>query len=333
MRTRRLGSHGLEVSELGLGTLTWGRDTDQAEARRMLATFVDAGGSLVDVAPTHGDGLATGVLGSILGDVGRERCVLAVRGGARRATPDAPPVRSTARGDMLDSLDRSLADLGTDHVDVWLADGPGAGVPLGETLSALETARASGRARYVGLSNYSAWSTGLALGAARAAGSDLDAIEAEYSLLQRGADQELLPGAVAAGLGVLAFAPLARGVLTGKYRRTTPPDSRAASVHLRHLVDPYLDADHAGIVEACAKAAEGLDLSPAAVALAWVRDAPGVSAAVVGPRTARQLELIVGTLEVALPRAIRQALDDVSRVRRVYPAVPPPGFRSARTAP
>lgn len=330
MRTRRLGSHGLEVSELGLGTLTWGRDTDQAEARRMLATFVDAGGSLIDVASTHGDGLAPGVLGPILADVGRERCVLALRGGARRGAPGAPPLRSTARGDMLDSLDRALDDLGTDHVDVWLADGPSESVPLAETLSALQTARGCGKARYVGLSNYSAWLTGVALGETRATGSDLDAIEIEYSLLQRGADQELLPGAVAAGLGVLAFAPLGRGVLTGKYRRSTPPDSRAASVHLRHLVDPYLDARHAGVVEACAKAAEGLDLTPSAVALAWARDAPGVSTAIVGPRTARQLELILGTLDVVLPRTIRQALDDVSRVRRAYPAVGPPGFAQRR---
>ena len=151
MRTRFCGRSGLSVSDVGLGTLTWGRDTDEHEAEDMLRHFVDAGGNLIEIAPTHGDGAAVDVLGSLISTVSRNQLVIALRGGAHL---DASTKwrASAARGDMLASLDDALARWHTDFVDLWLAEFT-PHIPVDETLSALEVAWRSGRARYVGIAH------------------------------------------------------------------------------------------------------------------------------------------------------------------------------------
>jgi aryl-alcohol dehydrogenase-like predicted oxidoreductase len=134
----------------------------------------------------------------------------------------------------------------------------------------------------------------------------------EYSLLNRSAESEVLDAAVNCGLGFIAWAPLARGVLTGKYRKGIPSDSRAAAPHFAKQVEPYLDDQSSRIVEAVVVAAQGLGYSPLEVALAWVRDAPGVTTALVGARTGAQLRGILKSEEIELPIIVRSALDDVS---------------------
>jgi len=222
---------------------------------------------------------------------------------ANRAVLDA------SRATLLDSLDASLARLRTDHVDVFLVQAPDPLTPMEETASALRAAVASGRARYVGVSNHAAWQAAHMAGLLRG-DPGLAVVENEYSLLERGIEREVLPAAAALGFGVFAWSPLGRGVLTGKYRHSTPPDSRAASPHLRSFVAPYLDERCFGVVESLVRAAEGLECQPAEVALAWVA-ARGVSAAVVGPRTPAQLRAILER-DVELPEVIIRALDDVS---------------------
>jgi aryl-alcohol dehydrogenase-like predicted oxidoreductase len=143
--------------------------------------------------------------------------------------------------------------------------------------------------------------------------------QVEYSLLQRGVEREVLPAAEALGLGMLAWSPLGRGVLTGKYRSGTPADSRAASPHFAPFVETYLDQRSRRVVEAVSTAAEGLGVQPLEVALAWVRDAPGVTAAVVGARTAAQLRGILAGEDLGLPEEIRVALDEVSEPPVGYP--------------
>ena len=155
MELKQCGRSGLYLSVLGLGTLTWGRDTDGPEAHDMLTTFVDAGGNLVECSPTHGDGIAVDVLSEALASVGRHRVALAWRGAVRRAG-ESTWVGAAGRGDLLRSLDDALARLDTDYVDVWLVE-PQAEVPLEETLEAATLAYRSGRARYVGLSRASHW--------------------------------------------------------------------------------------------------------------------------------------------------------------------------------
>ena len=186
--------------------------------------------------------------------------------------------------------------------------------PLEETLSALDTAVATGRASYVGVSNYAGWQTAQAATWQRAVPGrvPLASTQMEYSLLNRTIEDEVLPAAHALGLGVLAWSPLGRGVLTGKYRTGTPSDSRAATEHFAGFVGAYLDERGRGIVEAVARAADGLGWTPLEVALVWVRDRPGVTSPVVGARTAAQLDGALGIEELSLPSEIVEALDDVS---------------------
>ena len=315
MEMRRLGRTGLRVSALGLGTMTWSRDTDQHDASEQLRDFVEAGGTLLDTAASYADGGAEELIGSLLGDVvDREDVVLCTKAGVR-PTPDGGVV-DASRGWLLDSLDASLRRLGTDHVDLFLVQSPDPRTPLEETASALRLAITSGRARYVGVANHPAWRTTRLTGLLDDLGG-LAAAQVEHSLLQRGAERELVPAADELGFGVLAWSPLGRGVLTGKYRRTIPADSRAASPHLAGFVQPYLGAESLAVVEAVATAAAGLDRSPLEVALAWSTER--VDAAIVGARTGVQLRESLRAGDLVLPPEIRAALDEVSAPAIGYP--------------
>ncbi len=314
MQQRYLGRTGLRVSRLGLGTLTWGRDTDEHEAREQLVAFTEAGGTLVDTAAGYGEGAAEELLGSLLGDVvRRDDVVIATKAGISRGrgqrTTDA------SRGYLLSTLDTSLRRLGVDHVDLWQVHTWVDDTPLEETLSALDYAVSSGRASYVGVSNYRGWQSAQAATWQRAVPgrATLASTQVEYSLVNRRVEAEVLPAAAALGLGVLPWSPLGRGVLTGKYRHGTPADSRAASPHFSGFVGAYLDDRTGRVVEAVVRAAEGLDWSPLEVALTWVRDRPGVTAPIVGARTAAQLRGSLTVEDCELPAQIVAALDDVSR--------------------
>ena len=316
MQQRYLGRSGLKVSRLGLGTLTWGRDTDEHEARDQLKAFVEAGGTLLDTAAGYGDGASEELIGSLLGDVvAREDVVIATKAGMGRHRGQREA--NVSRGYLLSTLDASLRRLGVDHVDLWQVHTWSDDTPLEETLSALDLAISSGRAAYVGVSNYAGWQSAKAATwqAAVPGRVALASNQVEYSLLNRSAETEQIPAAQDLGLGVLPWSPLGRGVLTGKYRTGTPADSRSASPHFASFVGAYLTEEHSRVVEAVARAAEGLSWSPLEVALAWVRDRPGVTAPIVGARTAAQLRGSLTVEECELPDEIVAALDDVSLPR------------------
>jgi aryl-alcohol dehydrogenase-like predicted oxidoreductase len=300
--------------------MTWGRDTDEHEAGDQLRIFLEAGGTLLDTAAGYGDGESERVIGGLLGSaVDREEVVLATKAGISRRTGER--VVDTSRRALLDSLDGSLQRLGTDHVDLWQVHAWSDETELEETLSALDHAVTTGRARYAGVSNFSGWQTGRAvtLQAAVPGRAPLVSTQMEYSLLQRGIEREVLPAAEALGLGVLPWSPLGAGVLPGKYRSGTPADSRAASPHFARFIERFLDDRSRRIVESVCTAADGLDASPLEVALAWVRDAPGVTAPVVGARTAAQLKGSLESERLVLPAEIRSALDEVSAPPTGYP--------------
>ena len=236
MQQRYLGRSGLKVSRLALGTLTWGRDTDEHEARDQLKSFVEAGGTLLDTAAGYGDGASEELIGTLIGDVvSREDVVIATKAGVRRARgPAAQRQRevNVSRQNLLRTLDESLRRLGTDHVDLWQVHAWSDETPWEETLAAVDHAVTTGRALYVGVSNYTGWQAAQAATWQRAVPgrAPLVSNQVEYSLLNRYVEPEVVPAARALGLGVLAWSPLGRGVLTGKYRTGTPADSRAASV-------------------------------------------------------------------------------------------------------
>ncbi len=323
MQQRYLGRSGLKVSRLGLGTLTWGRDTDEHEARDQLKSFVEAGGTLLDTAAGYGDGASEELIGSLLGDVvHRDDVVVATKAGVRRARGSTRAREvDVSRGSLLRTLDESLRRLGTDHVDLWQVHTWSDETPWEETLGALDAAVSSGRAAYVGVSNFAGWQAAQVATWQRAVPGRAPIVsqQVEYSLLNRYAEPEIVPAAKALGMGVLAWSPLGRGVLTGKYRSGTPADSRAASPHFGDYVGAYLDPRGSRIVEAVVRAADGLQWSPLEVALAWVRDRPGVTAAIVGARTAAQLRGSLTVEECVLPEEIRTALEDVSGPRPTPP--------------
>ncbi|MQA10288.1 MAG: aldo/keto reductase [Pseudonocardiaceae bacterium] len=302
---------------MALGTLSWGAETDADEAASQLVAFVDAGGTLVNTANVDGEGESERLLGSLIGDlVPRSQIVLATKAAARAT--DGPFGGGASRGALLAALDNSLRRLETEHIDLWQLHAWDPATPIEETLAALDTAVQSGKVRYVGVSNYAGWQLATAASAQRQP-VRLVSAEMEYSLLERGIEREVVPAAEHHGLGLLCWAPLGRGVLTGKYRSGTPADSRGASARYAPYVEHHRTERAARIVQAVVTAADGLGTSPLAVALAWVRDRPGVAAPVLGARDTGQLTGCLAAEELTLPPAIRAALDDVSDIEFGYP--------------
>lgn len=318
MELRPLGNSGLRVSPIGLGSMAWGRDVPWEEVRRLVSDFLEAGGNLIDTAPAYGGGVAERMLGKLFaGGLSRDEVVVATKAGF--VVRDGKRVIDTSRGAMLSDLEQSLRRLGTDHVDLWQVHAWG-DAPVDETLSAMDSAVTRGLARYVGVSNFVGWQTATAATWQEAVGSrtHLASAQVEYSLLARRAEVEVIGAAQHHGLGLLAWSALGRGVLTGKYRTGVPRDSRGAADHFEWFVEPYLQPRSAAVVDAVVRAAEGLGLTASQVALLWVRDAPQVSSALVGPRTRAQLAELLETDSKVLVAPITSALDDVSGGPNAY---------------
>ncbi len=313
MEMRRAGSSGLMLSSIGLGTMTWGRDTDTHEAVDQARAYIEAGGNFLDTSPVYGDGDSERVIGGMIGTLfSRDSMMIASKAGTQIV--DGNLMVSNSRQSLINDLDKTLARLGTDYIDIWQVSQWDYENPLDDTLSALDYAFSTGRARYVGISNFSGWQAARAATLQQGHSMKAPIVTAahEYSLLNRDAEREVIPAADEIGFGFLAWAPLGRGVLTGKYRKGIPSDSRAAAPHFVKHVEPYLNARSTRIVEAVAVAAEGLGFAPLEVSLAWVRDSPFVTSAIVGARTGAQLRGVLKSEEIVLPATIRNVLDEVS---------------------
>ncbi len=313
MELRRAGRTGLDISRLGLGTMTWGRDTDEHEAADQCRAYIEAGGNFIDTAATYGDGDSERVIGGLIGTLfNRDEIVLATKAGI--SFIDGERKIDASRHGLISQLEKSLSRLGTDYVDLWQIHAWDSQIPIEDTLSALDFAYSSGKARYVGISNYSGWQSARAITIqeSHAMKASIATMQNEYSLLNRTAEEEVLESASQLGVGFLAWSPLGRGVLSGKYRNGRPSDSRGASPHFAQFIDPYLDDRSSRIVDAVCVAAQGLGYSPLEVALSWVRDAPGVTSAIIGARTGAQLRGALTTEEITLPDIVREALNDIS---------------------
>ncbi|CAN2201014.1 Tas Predicted oxidoreductases (related to aryl-alcohol dehydrogenases) [Candidatus Nanopelagicaceae bacterium] len=315
MEMRRAGKSGLTLSRLGLGTMTWGRDTDTHEAADQCRAYIEAGGNFLDTSPIYGDGDSERVIGGMIGTLfQRDEVVIATKAGIQLINGEK--IVNNSRQSLIAELDKSLARLGTDHVDLWQIHGWDFNYPLEDTLSVLDYAYSSGKARYIGVSNFSGWQSARAITLQELHGmkAPIVTLQNEYSLLNREVENEILPCVDDLNVGFLAWAPLARGVLTGKYRTGIPSDSRAAAPHFMRHVEPYMNDASSRIVEAVSVAAEGLGFAPLEVAIAWVRDNPLVTSSIVGARTGAQLRGILKSEEITLPHTIREVLDEVSAV-------------------
>ena len=313
MRTNTLGVAGPDVSAIGLGTMTFGQETDAGEAHRILDAYVDAGGALVDTADVYAGGVSEEILGKWLADdpARRERVRVATKG--RFAVPGQPGAGLSASY-LRGALDASLRRLGLPDVDLYQIHGPDRTTPLAEVAGFLTDTLESGRAAYVGVSNLPGWQI-----AALAALVDDDRLvshQTQYSLLVREPEWEIFPAAAHAGLGCLVWGPLAAGWLTGKYRRGVAPTGAS-----RLGEDPGrgLEAwERRGtertwaLLDALRGHAERLGRTQAGVALAWVTGRPGVAAALVGARTVAQLRSSLDGAREPLDPQTRQALDELS---------------------
>jgi aryl-alcohol dehydrogenase-like predicted oxidoreductase len=294
--------------------MTWGRDTDTHEAADQCRAYIEAGGNFLDTSSTYGDGDSERVIGGLIGTLfQRDEVAIATKAGA--TFPNGVKTINNSRQALITELDRSLSRLQTDYVDLWQIHSWDFETPLDDTLSALDYAYSSGKARYVGICNFSGWQTARAftLQESNSAKAPIASTQVEYSLLNRSIEEEIIPCADEMDIGILAWAPLGRGVLTGKYRKGIPIDSRAAAPHFVKHVEPYLNERSSRIVEAVCAAAEGLGFSPLEVALAWVRDTPGITSSIIGARTGAQLRGALKSEEITLPDVVRQALDEISR--------------------
>jgi aryl-alcohol dehydrogenase-like predicted oxidoreductase len=315
MELRRAGRSGLSLSRLGLGTMTWGRDTDTHEAADQARAFIEAGGNYIDSASHYGDGDSERVIGGLIGTLfKRDDVVISTKAGSSYV--DGALITDNSRSALMSSLDKSLTRLGTNYVDIWMIQSWDGSAQLEDALSALDWAYSSGRARYVGISNFSGWQSAraISLQEANSVKAPIAVLQNEFSLLNRRVEEDSLSCSQELETGFIAWSPLGRGVLTGKYRNGIPADSRAATPHFAPFIEPYLNDRSRKIVEAVSVAAQGLGYSPLEVALAWVRDFPGVTTSVVGARTAAQLQGILASEEIALPDVVRSALDEVSAV-------------------
>ncbi len=291
--------------------MTWGRDTSPENARAIVREFVSAGGNLIDTAPAYGAGFAEKLIGKLIHtDLRRDDLVIATKAGF--GTKGKNTI-DTSRAAMLDDLTQTLRRLHTDHVDLWQVHTWG-DAPLEETLATLDHAVASGMTRYVGISNFIGWQSATAAAWQKAVPGRalLVSNQVEYSLLARRAEIEVLPSLHYHQMGLFAWSPIGRGVLTGKYAKSIPRGSRGAQDQMSWFVEPYLEARSRSVVDATIRAATGLGITPEQVACLWVRDAPGVTAPLLGARTVEQLRPYLEAEEMSLPEQIVSALDDVS---------------------
>ncbi|WP_344310690.1 aldo/keto reductase [Brevibacterium samyangense] len=298
MQTRRVGSSGLEVADIGLGALEWGTRVSAEEAATMLGVYTGSGGSLLELPPAHLP--AADVLGELSVPAGLTVCA--------RVGGHAGLGRAALLGQTRDLLTRT----GREAIDLLVLDGFDPVTPLEETASALDTLLTRGDVVHVAVAGANAWQLACAAGA----GLPVTAVLTEWSLLARGSE-DLVEAAEYLGIGVIAGAALGHGVLTGKYASRTPADSRAANDAGRgtSALEDYLGPVARSVVNGVVKAATGLGVTPLDVALAWNRSLP-VASSLVAPRTSTQLEEILRSALVLEPE-IREALDQISEPLRL----------------
>jgi aryl-alcohol dehydrogenase-like predicted oxidoreductase len=322
---RQLGKSGLRVSALSLGTMTFGGAgnfakvgaTDVDEAKRILDRCLEAGVNLIDTADVYSDGASEEIVGQVTKGR-RDEVLLATK--CRFPTEAGANGAGSSRHHILRSVEASLRRLGTSYIDLYQLHAWDGQTRLEETLSTLDALVRSGKVRYVGCSNYSAWQLMKALALARQGGWEPFASHQIYwSLLGRDAEVELVPAAIDQGLGILVWSPLGGGLLTGKYRRDSRPASGA-----RHLTDwgeppIYDEAKTYDIIEAVVSVGERHGVPPAQVALAWLLRKPGVTSVIVGARTEQQVKGLLGAAELDLTPEDFGRLEAVSVNPLPYP--------------
>jgi aryl-alcohol dehydrogenase-like predicted oxidoreductase len=325
MEYRALGTSGLRISVLTMGTMTFGGrggfanvgSTGVDDARRQVDMCLDAGVNLIDTADVYSDGAAEEILGEVLRGR-RDRVLVATK--VRMPMGPGPNDAGLSRHHIISGCEASLRRLGTEHIDLYQVHEWDGRTPLEETLEALDLLVRSGKVRYTGASNYAAWQLMKALGTAgRLNLPRFVSQQIYYSLQAREAEYELIPLAVDQGLGVLVWSPLAGGLLSGKYRR-----NQQAPAGSRQLTDwgepPVYDQERLyDIIDVVVAVAEQRGVPAVQVALAYTLGKPAVTSLVIGARTAGQLADNLAAASLQLTGAERDQLDKASAPPLLYP--------------
>jgi aryl-alcohol dehydrogenase-like predicted oxidoreductase len=303
-----LGRSGLKVSRLCLGTMMFGGPTGEGESIRIIDRALEAGINFIDIADVYNGGESERVMGRALAGR-RDRVVVSTKG--RGPMGSGPNDQGASRGYILRAVEESLTRLRTDYIDLYFIHWPDYTTPVEETMRALDDCVRAGKIRYVGCSNYYAWQVCEAVWVSRQNHwAPFAAVQPLYNLVNRDAELELFPFCRQYGVGVVSYSPLARGVLSGKYREGEPPpaDSRAGRGDRRIRQTEYR-AESFQVAEALKPVAETRNATLTQFALAWVLANPIVSSAIIGPRTMAHLEDNLGALNVAITPEDEAAVD------------------------
>jgi aryl-alcohol dehydrogenase-like predicted oxidoreductase len=327
MRNKPLGRTGLFVSELCLGTMTfgggegiWGRigDLQQSDAERLIGQALDAGINFIDTADVYAGGLSEQITGQALKNLKLRREDVVVASKVCGETGAGPNARGASRQHILDGVAASLKRLQLEHIDLYQIHAFDPATPIEETVRALDHLVRQGSVRYVGVSNWAAWQIAKALGIAERLGlARFESLQAYYTVAGRDLERELIPMLRSEGLALLVWSPLAGGLLSGKYRRGQPGEqgSRRQSFDF-----PPVDRARADdCIDAMRPIAEAHGVSVAQIALAWLLHQPQVTSVIVGAKRPEQLADNMAATQVALSEAELQQIDAASRLPSEYP--------------
>jgi len=328
MKHKRLGKHGVKVSEFCLGTMIYGSQVDESAAIKIIERAVDLGINFIDTANTYNGGKTEEILGKAIKGM-REDLVIATK--VRHRMGPGPNDEGLSRKHILHAIEESLRRLGTDYIDIYYvhrpsnADGEGFSsekpVPMEETLSTLTDLVRSGKVRYLGCSNFPAWLLCKSLWTSDVHGFESYAvIQPRYNLFEREIEREIIPLCLDQDIGIVPYSPLAGGALTGKYRAGSPPPLGSRGVIdptyiMRHRWDdPANLAILTGLEELCKE----LGRPMAQVALAWMLANPAITAPIIGASSLQQLEDNVAASEFSLSKADLERIDRISPYQGPY---------------
>ena len=323
MRYNQLGRSGLLVSELCLGTMTFGGtgffkavgEVGQDDADALMARAIDAGVNFIDTANVYSDGLSEEITGKAIRNLGlaRDKVVLATK--VLGPMGDGPNASGASRGHIMDQVKASLKRLDTDYIDLYQIHGFDPLTPIEETLRALDTLVQHGHVRYIGVSNWAAWQIMKGLGISSARGlAQIETVQSYYSLVGRDLEREIVPMMESEGVGLLVWSPLAGGYLSGKYRGDSK-DGRRAEFDF-----PPVDMDRGDkMLDAMEPIAKAHGVSMARIALAWLLHQDHVTSVIMGAKRMDQLEDNLGAADVELSDDELAALEKASRLSREYP--------------
>lgn len=325
-----LGNTGLRVSRLALGTMTfgtdWGWGTDEASARQLFDRYLAAGGNFFDTADLYTNGNSERWLGQFIREAGvRDQVVIATKF-SYNGSPGNPNAGGNGRKHILSSVEGSLKRLGTDYIDLYLLHTWDRLTPAEEVMRTFDDLVRAGKVRHVGLSDVPAWYASRAQTLAEWRGyEELSALQLEYSLVERGIEDEFIPLGISQGMGTMVWSPLGSGMLSGKYK----PSKGGASGEGKGRLELLNDSGNPGfakfnernwkIVAELERVADELGRSMAQVALNWVANRPGVSTVIVGATKLTQLEDNLGALDFELPAGLRERLDAISAPNPRFP--------------